>query len=176
MGALGNSKGFTLLELIVVMALIALTASFTIPQLANFLYADQLKVTTRKLVGLIHRASRLAQRDQVVYLLRYVDGEHRFFVEPEVAPQVSLDQKPTRPEELALPDSVTVGEFWSWYGGSRSGEQRVLRFSKEGYVEPTVLYLRKDDDREMSVVLSPFLGTIRIEESHVVPEKDTFAR
>jgi general secretion pathway protein H len=171
-----TSKGFTLLELIVVMAVIALTASLATPQLAEFLFADQLKVTTRKLVGLIHRASRLAQQHQEPYLLKYIDNEHRFLVEPEGSRQENGETLPTRPEALALPDTVAVGEFWTWYGGNRSGEQRVLRFSKEGYVEPTILSLHKADEREMSVVLSPFLGTIRIVDSHVAPDKDTFSR
>ena len=66
-----NSRAFTLLELIVVMALIALITSFAVPQIASFLYADQLKVTVRKLVGLIHQSSQLALRHQAPYLLRY---------------------------------------------------------------------------------------------------------
>jgi general secretion pathway protein H len=51
-----NDRAFTLLELIVVMVLIALTTSLAIPQIANFLYTDQLKASVRKLVGLLQSA------------------------------------------------------------------------------------------------------------------------
>lgn len=171
-----NSRGFTLIELIVVMALIALTVSFAVPQIADFLYADQLKATVRKLVGLIHQSSRLAQREQTAYLLTYSETERLFVVESER--KAEKTQGRTEPTKLSLHlnDSVQVGDFWSWYGGQRSGADRVVRFSKEGYVEPTILYLRKDDGREMSVVLSPFLGKVQIIDSHVAPDKDAFAR
>lgn len=171
-----NNRGFTLIELIVVMALIALTVSFAVPQIADFLYADQLKTTVRKLVGLIHRSGRLAQREQAVYLLTYSENERVFVVAPERKPEkTGASTEPTR-MTLHLADSVQMGDFWSWYGGQRSGADRVVRFSKEGYVEPTILYLRKDDGREMSVVLSPFLGKVQTLDSHVVPDKDAFAR
>jgi prepilin-type N-terminal cleavage/methylation domain-containing protein len=78
-----NTKAFTLVELIVVMALIAVTASFAVPQIANFLFTDQLKVSVRKLVGLIHRTSQLAQQQQVPYLLTYQQRERVFTVRPE---------------------------------------------------------------------------------------------
>lgn len=171
-----NSRGFTLIELIVVMALIALTASFAVPQIADFLYADQLKTTVRKLVGLIHQSARLAQRDQIPYLLKYSENERLFVVEPEQEQKKTPGQTEPVKETLRLADAVQVGDFWSWYGGARSGQERVVRFSKEGYVEPTILYLRKDDGREMSVVLSPFLGKVQIIDSHVAPDQDAFLR
>ncbi|ADW16833.1 hypothetical protein Despr_0657 [Desulfobulbus propionicus DSM 2032] len=176
MGHPPNNRGFTLLELIVVMALIALTASFTVPRLADLLYADQLKVNVRKLVGLIHQASTLAQRDQKPHLLKYFENEHRFVVVPEAKAETTLAGDDTTEAALLLAESVRVGEFWFWYGGARSGEDRVIRFSKEGYVEPTILYLRKENGQEMSVVLSPFLGKVRVIDGHVVPETDTFSR
>ena len=46
-----NNRGFTLLELIVVMVLIALTISLAVPKFSNFLYTDQLKVAARRLAG-----------------------------------------------------------------------------------------------------------------------------
>jgi prepilin-type N-terminal cleavage/methylation domain-containing protein len=170
-----NSKGFTLLELIVVMALIALIASFSVPQMANFLYADQLKVTVRKLIGLIHQSSQLAQRHQAPYLLKYQQKERTFIVGPE---QVEEKEKETEKVEkkenrFQLPDSVAVRDLWSWYGGTRPPEEFVIRFNHNGYVEPTVIHLRKDDGQEISVVLSPFLGKVHIVDGYALPEKQT---
>jgi len=166
-----NSRAFTLVELIVVMALIGLMASFAVPQIASFLYADQLKVTVRKLVGLIHRSSELAQRHQAPYLLVYQPRERTFVVEPEIVEQrETLVKKENR---LQLADAITVQDLWSWYGGLRPFDAFVVRFTKNGYVEPTVIHLRKDDGQEMSVVLSPFLGKVQVVDGYVVPEKET---
>jgi prepilin-type N-terminal cleavage/methylation domain-containing protein len=64
-----NNKAFTLLELIVVMALIALIASFSVPQIAHFLYADQLKGSVRKLIG-FRICSRISQKSAPLLLVR----------------------------------------------------------------------------------------------------------
>jgi len=165
-----NNKAFTLLELIVVMVLIALTTSLTVPNISNFLYADQLKVAARKLVGLINQSSQLAQRRQVPYLLRYIEGERRFVVEPE-RPENASDPK-KKEKGLRLADPVTVRDFWTWYGGTRSSGALVIRFNKNGYVEPTVIHLREEGGQELSVLLTPFLGKIRIVEKYVTPERD----
>lgn len=167
-----NCRAFTLVELIVVMALIGLTASFAVPRIASFLYADQLKVTVRKLVGLIHRSSQLAQQQQAPYLLTYKRQEHAFIVGPETVAARKKEEIEKKENRLQLADSVTVRDLWSWYGGPRSSEEVVIRFNKNGYIEPTIMHLRKDDGQEISVVLSPFLGKVRIVDGYVLPDKE----
>jgi general secretion pathway protein H len=169
-----NNRAFTLLELIVVMVLIAITVSLAVPKFANFLYTDQLKVAARRLVGLINQSSQLAQRHQVPYLLLYNEKERRFIVEPEQR----VDRGETKKNDggLHLADSVAIEDFWSWYGGTRSSEAFVIRFNKNGYVEPTVIHLRDNGGQEMSVVLSPFLGKVQIVDSYVAVDRDAFGQ
>ena len=47
------SRGFTLLELMVVMVLLTLVSAFAMPALRSSLFTDQLKATARKLTGLV---------------------------------------------------------------------------------------------------------------------------
>jgi prepilin-type N-terminal cleavage/methylation domain-containing protein len=165
-----NGRGFTLIELIVTMVLIAMIASFAVPQIGNFIYADRLKVTTRKLVALIHRSSQLAQRQQASYLLTYQQRDNTFVVEPEIGEKKEPDRK--KENRLQLTEAVAVRDLWSWYGGLLPADAIVIRFSKNGYVEPTIIHLRKDDGQEMSVVLSPFLGKVQVMDGYVLPEKE----
>ena len=165
-----NNRGFTLLELIVVMVLIALTLSLVVPKFSNFLYTDQLKVAARKLVGLINQSSQLAQRHQVPYLLRYIEDERRFVVEPEQ----NEARRNALKDGLHLAESITVQDLWSWYGGTRSSAAFVIRFTQKGYVEPTVIHLRDESGQEVSVVLSPFLGKVQVVGNYVEPDKDAF--
>lgn len=171
-----GAQGFTLLELIVVMALIALTAAFAVPQFGGFFAGDRMKTTVRKLVGLVHQTSSLARRYQEPYLLSYRESEHRFVAAPERDDEQKEQEGERKTLTLAVGESVAVGEFWSWYAGSLDGKNRVIRFSQEGYIEPTILYFGREDGPEMSMILSPFLGKIRVEDRHVVPEARLFAQ
>ena len=164
----GNGKGFTLLELIMVMVLVGLVVSLAFPNVAAFLTTDQLNVTVRRLTGLISQGSMLAQRRQSVYLLRYIQSEHRFILEvedpgDEHEPGENLD-------DVRLAATVTVGGRWSLSGGTGPAEDLVIRFTANGYVEPTIIYLRSAGGRELSVALSPFLGTIQVLDGYVDPE------
>lgn len=165
-----NPRGFTLLELIVVMVLLAITVSLAVPRLAGFFSGDQLKTGVRRLVGLIHQCSQLAQRQQAPYLLRYIDGEHRFVVEPER--RQGEEGAVAKERGLRLSDSVRVQDLWTWYGGTRAAQDFVIRFTKGGYVEPTVIHLRATGGAEISVVLSPFLGKVEVRDQYVSPESD----
>lgn len=166
-----SNKAFTLLELIVVMVLIALTVSLAVPKISDFLYTDQLKVVARKLVGLINRSSQLAQRHQAPYLLKYREDERRFVVEPEQM----QDANTTESEErgVTLPEPVTVKDYWTWYSGTRPSGSLVVRFNKNGYIEPTALHFQGESGQEISILLTPFLGKIQIIDSYVTPDKET---
>ncbi len=184
-----NNRAFTLLELVVVMMLIALATSLAIPQVANFLYTDQLKASVRKLVGLLARSSLLAQERQQPHLLKYIERERRFVLEPEK--RLDLDQSLKKDErrerertaverkdnerkdgDLRLTGSVSLRDVWSLYGGTKSVGEIAIRFNAGGYVEPTIIHLREEGGKEISVVLSPFLGRIQVVDSYVSPDKD----
>ena len=170
-----NNNAFTLLELIVVMVLITLVTSFAVPQIANFLYADQLKMSARKLVGLINQSAQLAQRQQSPYLLKYSSKERKFTVEPE---QVKDDKgqgsklKKKNDGVLQLTGKVAVRDVWSFYGGIKNGEDFTLRINGSGYVEPTIIHLRDAESRDMSMLIPPFLGTIQLVDTYVDPDDE----
>lgn len=178
------------------MVLISLITAWAVPRVGSFFYADQLKMTGRKLVVLMHRASQLAQQFQVPYLLTYREQEREFVLRPEREPDVSAgSQNQTRPgpqgdgtqtdepgtdkltdqqrqeRRLALGDGVTVRDLWTWYGGLYFAEAMTIRFSPNGYAEPTVLHLRKGEEQEMSIIVSPFLGNVQVRDGYVLPEK-----
>ncbi|MGI6656918.1 MAG: pilus assembly FimT family protein [Desulfobulbus sp.] len=168
-------QGFTLLELIVVMALLALTVSLAAPRISAFLFSTQAQTGARRLSGLIQQAALLAQREQAAFLLGYDEVGHRFVLVPEQEKKSMVGGGYPR-ESLPLDTAVRIVQFWGWYGGDRDGEARVLRFSGEGYVEPAVITLGDDGGREMSLIVSPFVGKVRVVAARVVPDETLFAR
>ena len=58
-------------------------------------------------------------------------------------------------------------DVWFKGKGKKVDGDISIRFSKKGYVEQTVIHLGAEDGREFSLVLSPFLGTIKIYDKYV---------
>lgn len=162
------SPGFTLLELVVVIAMISILTALTIPRLPGSLFFDDLKSTSRKLVGIIAETSQEAIRNQRPYLLT-IDMEENSIQAAGEEEEVRMEDDAQVPgkRELMLPESVRIFEVSSVYGGRRTMGTTVIRFSQKGYVDKTHIHLRSDEGDEMTVMLSPFLGVVKIADTYV---------
>ncbi|NOQ46476.1 MAG: prepilin-type N-terminal cleavage/methylation domain-containing protein [Desulfobulbaceae bacterium] len=159
------ARGFTLLELMVVMVLISIMTAFAVPKIRSSLFSDQLKSTARKLVGLVAETSQDAVRNQIPYHLVF-DSEAHAFVGGPVRKLPDDEERGSR-GRLVIPDAVQVVDVSSAHGGTRTLGELEIAFTKKGYVDKTLIHLRDDDGREMTIMLSPFLGVTRIFDSYL---------
>jgi len=128
-----GTKGFTLIELAVVIALLGLFLGLTIPRFQYYLVADDLKATTRKIVGLVREVRNEAIREQRVYTIH----------------------------------GVRILDVWCRGKGKQAHGDVAISFSKKGYVDQTLIHIGGEADREFTVELSPFLGTVKIYDKYV---------
>lgn len=161
-----SNRGFTLIELIVVMVLLSIMTSFAVPAIRTTLYSDELKATARQLIGLINETGQAARSNQQEYFLSF-DRESQAF-SAQAAKKKDDIQTLTA---VHVPDGVRVVDFTSVHGGELIGDLR-LRFSKKGYVDKTLIHLSDDDGRDLTLVLSPFLGVSRMYDSYRTLEDD----
>lgn len=160
-----SSRGFTLVEIMMVMVIITIVTSFAVPNLRSSLYADPLKSTTRKLVGLVAEASQKAVSKRAVYLLNIDFERNQVWISPGKAEEEELER--ARLRRLDIPGSVRVADVASVYAGKRSAGTTTVRFTEKGYVDRTFIHLRADDGRNMTLMLSPFMAVTRISDAYV---------
>lgn len=153
------------------MVLIALLTSFTIPGLRTALFTDQLKTTTRKILGLVSEASQEAISRHAEYFLYFDLEQNRISTIPEGL-QESAEARSSASRELNIPDAVQLVDVASVHGGKQTRGRAVVRFSRKGYVDKTLIHLRADNGDDMTIMLSPFLGVTKIFDSYVELEDD----
>ena len=162
---LRENKGFTLIELTVVVVLIGIMLTLTVPRFQTAILTDDLKTTTRKMVGMIKGLRDEAIREQRVYFLHFDLESNRFWIDSTGM----TEEERARAAEKAqtLPESVQVLDIWSRSKGKKMTGQTAIRFSKKGYVQPSAIHLGADDGREFTLVLSPFLGRVEVYDRYI---------
>jgi len=160
-----HSRGFTLIEILVVMVLISLVTAFTIPSIRTSLFSDQLKATARRLVGFVTEVSQNAVSNQSEYRISFDLEENHVWATPEAAK--NKQEEEVKEIKLEVPESVRIVDVVSASSDKNSQGTATLFLSKKGYIDKTAIHLRSDDGRDMTIILSPFMGVIRIFDSYI---------
>ena len=57
--------------------------------------------------------------------------------------------------------------MWRSSAGKEASGEATIHFSTRGYIEPSAIHLEADDGRQVTLVLSPFLGRVKVFEKYV---------
>ncbi|NNG08138.1 MAG: prepilin-type N-terminal cleavage/methylation domain-containing protein [Desulfobacteraceae bacterium] len=163
---LRETRGFTLIELTVVVVLIGIMMTLTVPRFQTAIVTDDLKATARKMVGMIKGLRDEAIREQRVYFLHFDLESNRFWID---STGMTEEERARAAEKAApLPEGIRVLDIWFSSKGKKMNGQTAIRFNKKGYVQPSAIHLGSDDDgREFTLVLSPFLGRVKVYDRYI---------
>lgn len=167
-----EAAGFTLLELLVVLALLGLVAGVVAPSVGLVGSQGDIRSAVRKVGGAVHEARTLAGRTRMWAELRIVPGSYsktRDAYSPVVMELTGSDPdgEPMDMGRVELPEGVvlrdvlveTVGEDT----GFKPGETVVLRFHPRGLAMPAAVRLTTDQ-AEATVCVHPVVGVTYLEE------------
>ena len=152
-----NARGFTLIEMIVVVFLIGIMLSLSIPSLRGAFFTDPLKATTRKIIGLVGGLRDQAVRSQQPYLLHVSRLENRLWYEKDGPAQEQKDQQNEPANQLLLPESVKIAGLWMAGEEFSNEDTSVVWISKQGYLEETVIRIEGQAGKHLNIQFHPFL-------------------
>lgn len=164
-GVPSNTKGYTLIELIVVMVLIGLMTALTVPRFRYAFLTDNLKTTARKLVGVAKGLRSEAVREHKTFVLHFDLESNRFWIDRPGMTEEELLL--AREKASSLPRGVRILDVWLTGKGKKVAGETAIRFNKNGYVQQSVIHLGADDGREFTLVISPFLRKVKVIENYV---------
>ena len=160
-----DTRGYTFIELTVVIVLMGLFFAIAMPRFRDAMLTDALKSTTRKMVGMIRNLRNEAIRDHEAYILIFDLESNRYWTETEyMTPEKRAS---AHKEAIPLPEGVRVSDVWFKGKGKQMDGEARIRFNKKGYVKQSVIHLASEDDRQFTLVLSPFLRSVQVLERYV---------
>ncbi len=155
--------GFTLIELMVVIALIGIVLVVTVPTARNVFTGDSLKKASRQLIGLERKLRVDAVRDQIDYILCLDLPTSSYWI-------VTADMTAEKENEIKsgarkLSSGARILDI-VFPGNKKFSEGEVrIRFGKNSICPPMVIHLGYEEDK-MTIVVNPFMGVTGIYEEY----------
>ena len=154
-----------MIELVVVMSLIVMMIGLTMPKIRTSLLSDGLKRTALRMVGMASNLKDEAVREQRSYALHLDMARQQYWI--GFAAMTEEEQALARENAEKLPRDVQILDVWFKEGGKVTEGEAAILFFKKGYVQPSAIHLGADDGRRFTLVLSPFVGNVKVMETYV---------
>ena len=159
-----TDRGYTLIELSVVVLLIGMMLLIAVPRVRDTLLNDDLKATTRQLVGASRELRNEAVREQVDYILQLDLNQPGFWTYS--ADTTAEKRAEIRKGAIRFPEGLRIAGVRHAEEVRKTEGEASIRFFRKGYMEPTVVHLVKDD-RAFTLVFNPFLQAVSVYEKYV---------
>lgn len=153
-----NKRGFTLIELSVVVFLIALMLLIAVPRVRDTMFNDGLESTVNHLTNTARELRSDAVREQVDYVI-HLDLDNNLFwtCSADMTPEMKNEMKK---RVFQLPNGVRIADTYHFGKEKIYDGEATIKFSKKGYVKPTVIHLTQGE-RHFTLIFNPFSGSIK---------------
>ena len=158
-------RGFTLIELTMVILLAGLLLSLTVPRFRDAVLSDNLKSTTRKLIVKIDELRDASLRNHRDYILRFDLEANQYWVEDSGMSE--LERAAVREQPSTLPENVHILDIWLLGAGKQATGEASIWFYGKGYVRPSLIHLSSGDSRKFTLELRPFMRKVKVTEGYV---------
>ncbi len=155
-----RARGFTLLEVMVVLALAALTLVFTVPRLGLAPVTDPGLRAARWILTTVESLKRSAVVEQRVYTLHVDVPSNRLWVTREA--EAGDRPAPAVGGGLELAGRARLLGAACPGSGQAAETGAAIRFFPQGHSDPATIDLTVDGDRRLSFRVEPFLARARL--------------
>jgi prepilin-type N-terminal cleavage/methylation domain-containing protein len=164
-----NKKGFTLLELVLVMFLIGLVLSISMPRLGNFLFRSDLKSEARKLKSAVYLMRAKSISTNTYTILHFDLDENRYWgtaVGKIKQPGDTMEETPVI-SKVPLPSGIRFLDAGNINAVKKTFGVLSSAFNPKGMFEETVLHMADRDENVMTVIINAFTGSFMIYDEYV---------
>lgn len=153
--------GFTYLELVVVLAILALLFFFSLPRLDSYLFTDPSKKVARLIASTVQDLKQRALKDQKEYRLCIAPDAGEIWVADATMDTAALAE--ARKRAFSLPSDMGLSLSGPLAASGALPSEAMVRFYPKGYSDGAEIRLLRDG-QTLRVVIEPFLSKVEIEE------------
>lgn len=163
-GYFAEHSGFTLVELLVVIALVGMILTLAVPTTRDAMTVNNLKKASRQFIGLARELQADAVRNQLDHILVLnIPGASYYIVTADMTSEKEEDIKKNGKK---LPSGVAILDMINPRNEKVADGEVRIKFGKNNVGPPLVLHLAEEEDR-MTLVLNPFLGITAVYDRYV---------
>lgn len=161
---LSGNRGYTLVELVVVIFLMGVMLFLAVPSMRNVFLGDPLQTAARKLAGITRDLRVDAVREQVDYILLFDLNRNGYWT---YAADMTPEKKDEmRKQAILFSEGIKITDIYHVGGVKKNEGEVVTIFYKNGVVQPTVIHLSREE-KALTLILEPFLHKVRILDGYV---------
>ena len=153
-----TASGFTLIELIVVIALISIMLFFALPRLSSDVLDDDLNAASRWIILKVRALKDQARQEQQRYVLHIDMSTERLWISN--AAMTNEERAQAAEDAYRLPEDVKVLDV-EYPAAERiaSGEAQIW-FFENGYSQKALIHLGNQAGDVRSFLIEPFLPSV----------------
>ncbi len=163
MPCLNRNGGFTLIELVVVMALIGIFFAVTLPRFD--IGVNKTDKFSRWFIVKVDSLKKRAAADKKNYILRIDMDEEKIYVADDSMSEEAMEAAAESGYEI--PESVTILDVEFAKKDPISSGVADIRFYEKGYSDKVIVHIEDDDDNQKTFIIEPFLPRIKLVEDYV---------
>ncbi len=160
-----DNRGYTFIELTVVVILIGVFLSLAVPRVRSTLLTDSLKSSTRRLISVINTLRGESVREYRPTLLFIDLDSNMYWVgSPDMTEE---DRIAAREDASSLPVGVEFQDIWLRGTGKKVMGEVVMRYNRKGYAQQTAIHLSNQGERTITLLIGPFMPGVSVLDGYV---------
>ena len=160
-----RNRGFTLIELTVVIFILSFMGLYVIPTIGNRLFDSELKLSLRRMAGNIKEVFNLAAIHKQTYYFVLDFDKNRYWVALPDADGNLSEEASTHMIHIKFSDKINLLDIATAMEKYSKGENIIL-FTPRGLLEKHLIHLR-GGEKNYTLIISPLTGKVDIKEGYV---------
>jgi len=157
-----KNRGFTLLELIVVLVIISLTSALAVPQLTGALSGTNSKTAAKKIAASLRYARSRAVSEKIIYIVILNTDKNRLTLMSATKAELSSEEHSDKAKVYVLPEGLTLK---SGIELEKDKEEFRIAFYPSGSSSGGEVIVSDEREKTYKIRVDFITGTVQVSDS-----------